>query len=473
METPNEKADPMNAMSFLLTYVVNAAWQATVIAAVGLLAAQLLKRLGPRAEHLVWVLSLAIAVILPAMPVVRSLLGFFERRQAVAGHGTTVSVTASYSTPEFSGLFQWHRATIWTLAGCYLVVLLFAVFRIGRSLYAAWRLIEDAQPLCLTSEQEEIWSQCEGSFAAGEVRLMSSDQIDSPVVLGVRRTTLLVPGNYLWRCAAPDLLTALAHEFAHAERCDFQKNLCYEAVALLLAFHPAIWFIKSQITQTREMVCDRMVAERVLGARAYAQSLLRLAAMVAMRPRAATSHAIGIFDANILEKRIMMINRARRTYGLMMRFGLSATAVSMLAATCAIAASRAVAIEPDSASSANQATSSGPLYKVGGDVSAPVLVHQVDAEFPKTNQKPKAPFGATVLVRTVVDKNGIPQDVHVVHTVVNNGGTPGQVHVVRSYDAAFDKEAVKAVEQWRFKAGMKAGVPVAVVLNVEVNFKLY
>jgi beta-lactamase regulating signal transducer with metallopeptidase domain len=97
-------------------------------------------------------------------------------------------------------------------------------------------------------------------------------------------------------------------QFAHMKRRDFQKNICYEVAILLLAFHPALWFLKSQIAQTREMICDNMATEKLIDSRSYTHSLLRLATMIATSSRVSTTHAIGIFDANILEKRIMTIN---------------------------------------------------------------------------------------------------------------------------------------------------------------------
>src|SRR6185437_5787070 len=99
-------------------------------------------------------------------------------------------------------------------------------------------------------------------------------------------------------------------------------NLFYEAASLLIAFHPVTWMLKSHIAQTREMVCDGMATERLIDSRSYTQALLRLATMVAMTSRVSTSHAIGIFDANILEKRIMMMNLKKPHLSSALKYGL-------------------------------------------------------------------------------------------------------------------------------------------------------
>ena len=53
------------------------------------------------------------------------------------------------------------------------------------------------------------------------------------------------------------------------------------------------------------MVCDAMAAETVAGRENYARSLLRLASLLVHGTPARTLHAIGIFDANIFERRVM------------------------------------------------------------------------------------------------------------------------------------------------------------------------
>ena len=57
--------------------------------------------------------------------------------------------------------------------------------------------------------------------------------------------------------------------------------------------------------------------------------------------------------------------------------------------------------------------------------------------------------------------------------VVDSSGMVHDVHVKRSLRPDFDANAVKTVEQYRFKPATRAGEPVAVALNVEVNFQKF
>lgn len=107
-----------------------------------------------------------------------------------------------------------------------------------------------------------------------------------------------------------------------------------------------------------------------------------------------------------------------------------------------------VAQDSGGSASAQQGPDAHGVYKVGGDVSAPVLIHSVEPEHPDTN------VTGTVQVTIWVDRNG----------------NPSHVHVTRGPSMGLDEKAVQAVRQYKYKPAMKDGKPVMVELNVEVKF---
>jgi TonB family protein len=56
--------------------------------------------------------------------------------------------------------------------------------------------------------------------------------------------------------------------------------------------------------------------------------------------------------------------------------------------------------------------------------------------------------------------------------VVDTSGWPSQVRVIRSLGLGLDEKAVDAVSQWRFRPGTKDGTPVAMPVQVAVDFRL-
>jgi len=95
------------------------------------------------------------------------------------------------------------------------------------------------------------------------------------------------------------------------------------------------------------------------------------------------------------------------------------------------------------------------VYKTGIDISEPKVLYQPEAEFSDEARRNK--IQGPVLVSLIVDAHGMPQN----------------VHVVRHLGYGLDEKAVEAVRQYRFKPAMHNGVPVPVVMKVEVNFQLF
>ena len=56
--------------------------------------------------------------------------------------------------------------------------------------------------------------------------------------------------------------------------------------------------------------------------------------------------------------------------------------------------------------------------------------------------------------------------------VVRRDGTVSNMRVVRSLGAGLDQKALDAVRQWRFGPAKRQGVPVDVVVEVSVEFRL-
>ena len=57
--------------------------------------------------------------------------------------------------------------------------------------------------------------------------------------------------------------------------------------------------------------------------------------------------------------------------------------------------------------------------------------------------------------------------------VVTTSGDVEQVKVIRSLSSELDKKAEQAVTGWKFHPARKNGLPVPVLINIEINFHLY
>jgi periplasmic protein TonB len=97
----------------------------------------------------------------------------------------------------------------------------------------------------------------------------------------------------------------------------------------------------------------------------------------------------------------------------------------------------------------------GGAFRVGNGVSAPRALDTPDPEY--SEEARKAKYQGVVVLWLVVGPDGKPRD----------------IKVSRPLGMGLDQKAIEAVQRWRFEPAMKDGRPVAVQINVEVNFRLY
>jgi periplasmic protein TonB len=88
-------------------------------------------------------------------------------------------------------------------------------------------------------------------------------------------------------------------------------------------------------------------------------------------------------------------------------------------------------------------------------VTAPRAIYDPEPEY--SEEARKVHFQGVVVLSIVVDPTGHARD----------------VRVARSVGLGLDERAIEAVKKWKFEPGMKDGHPIAVGVNVEVNFRLY
>jgi len=88
------------------------------------------------------------------------------------------------------------------------------------------------------------------------VRLLTSALVQVPTVVGWLRPVILMPIGALAGLPPEHVEAILAHELAHIRRHDYLVNILQSAAEALLFYHPAVWWILSQIRNERELCCD-------------------------------------------------------------------------------------------------------------------------------------------------------------------------------------------------------------------------
>jgi periplasmic protein TonB len=96
----------------------------------------------------------------------------------------------------------------------------------------------------------------------------------------------------------------------------------------------------------------------------------------------------------------------------------------------------------------------GGVFRTGGSISEPLLVHRVDPEYSDAARKVRLQGKVVLLIEVWQD------------------GRAHNIRLEHGLGLGLDERAVQAVEQWRFKPGAKNGSPVRTGARVEVFFRL-
>jgi TonB family protein len=436
--------------SWVLAYLLNALWQAPLVFLAGWAAARLARRAGPAMEHAVWACAIVLEAALPAChPHLNQLwrqawvLVLWIRGAGPAGGQTRFILGDGIA----AGALPWLPAGAFAaLAAVYVGCVLYFAGRLGWGVWTTEAMRRRAVPLIVPEEAARELQTTGRFFSVGRVEIAVSREMRGPATVGLLSPTLLLPPGFLDNLSAPDLDAVLAHEFAHMRRRDFAKNLLYGLISLPVAFHPALWLTRARLAETRELLCDAMAAEAVGGRDTYARSLMRLASALSDRAAPRVLHAIGIFDANIFERRIMHLTRRSLAPGRARRFAIAAACAAIALATCASALALRMEVTEPSASSSAPA-------KVHVKADALKLVTKVPPNYPVEAKKAK--ITGTVVLSAIIGKDGTVENLKVV-----------------SGPAALQQASLDAVRQWRYEPFLLNGEPVEVETTINIVFTL-
>ncbi len=98
-------------------------------------------------------------------------------------------------------------------------------------------------------------------------------------------------------------------------------------------------------------------------------------------------------------------------------------------------------------------TGGGP-FRPGSGIEAPRLLREVKADYTEDARR-----------------RGVTGEV-VMEIVIARDGSVGDVKILRRLGAGLDERAAQAVRQWRFAPATRKGLPVDVLVEVAVEFKL-
>ncbi|HJP86602.1 MAG TPA: M56 family metallopeptidase [Gemmatimonadaceae bacterium] len=302
--------------------------KATLILVVALGITLSMQRASAGARHLVWLVTLATLLLVPALtawaPIPLRILPA-ERKVVVSENAFDAAPTATpkvdkqtrgieapaaAAAPSTTASVESEIASSPILSGLSLIVFIWAivVIAIAASLgYAAMlvkRIVNRARPLTSEDWLNPLYEVSDRLSLEEPPRLLRSDDAKMPFACGVVTPTIVLPAE----CDTWSLdrrRAVLLHELAHVRRHDLVGHTLGRLACAFYWFHPLVWTAAKQLRSESERACDDLAL--ACGARAtdYAEHLLDI--VTSVKRDATPSVALAMARRKEFEGRMLAI----------------------------------------------------------------------------------------------------------------------------------------------------------------------
>ncbi|MHC4398688.1 MAG: M56 family metallopeptidase [Planctomycetota bacterium] len=333
-------------------HVVEASWQAAVIAGIVLLVCLVLRdRMSARWRCALWLVVLA-RLLMPTVP--ESRLSLFNlaaaapsdrasqpvrepiaavpagrpasradtasgeptrlaERPAVARPPVATAASATAISPPSTPSQSQPALSGWQVAG--VVWLLGALFVVGRAAVSAtglYRALKRCRPVAEGKVNALFDASCREMRVRRRVVLLASPTSIGPAVAGLFRPRLIVSDRLFTSLSREELRLVFLHELAHVRRHDVVVRWLWAAARAVHWFNPLVWFAGLRTRSDCELACDEAVLGRVDRKEQFQYGRTILSVVQSLRGSHPVPGTVGVLTRKpFLTRRIAMIANYR------------------------------------------------------------------------------------------------------------------------------------------------------------------
>jgi TonB family protein len=441
----------------------------------------LLRRRSAAERHLVWAAGLSAAALLPllnlllppwapewARQIMSALPSPFEAG-SLSAPGQTADIVV-----RATGLESPPSALVNLLPVSWVVGTAVAIFLLAAAAFNLARLALAAQPVSDPRLNQLAADVARTLHVKRPIRLLQCAGGIIPMTWGIRRPRVMLPASAVgW---SDDRTRAvLAHELAHVRRGDWFVHMLAELCCAIYWFHPLFWIAKRGLCRESEHAADDEVIGLGMNEGDYAAHLLEIV-RAAQAPARAWSPTVAMARPSHLQRRFTALlnacaNRGSVTWGkAAAAVGITLLVVLPLGAMSARGISMNIEIR-----TANLPAITEAAAPVSDRHAAPAVRNVRVVGLPGAAEAVSLPevveYTTPPLYSDQARSRGI-QGIVTVGARVNVDGTVSDTRLVRSLGFGLDQNALVALRQWRFRPGQRAGVPVAMDAEIDVEFSL-
>ncbi len=326
--------------NLLLAFLTSCPWLSTIldwliksalIICITYLIVQLLSnKLSSGSKHLLWLNSLACAMLVPLFI---SLSVLLEAPTPFATQLLSIQVVPSttYVASTSVDSIPWMSGAVVLL---YLLPVMALLLKLTTSIANVFRINRTAEPALDLADLNRLVQLQGQQRIARPVALKYSGQVISPLSFGLFKPTIILPEQA--RCWDRNITDdVLIHELSHIKRLDWLTMFVSYVIASVLWISPLSWLALRKLNEEAENSCDGTVLRLKEEETSYAETLLSIAHDM-KGDSAPEMFAQLMLDNNTLSMRIHRIlenNMASATTHRLFAIPLAALALIILA-TC-------------------------------------------------------------------------------------------------------------------------------------------
>lgn len=205
----------------------------------------------------------------------------------------------------------WRPAPLGPLASSIVVALwALGVLALSLRLLGGWMLTRRLTRHAVSAVAPSITSAADRIARRLQLRravaIVESGAVVVPTLVGWMKPVVLLPAVALSGLTPEQLHAILAHELAHVRRHDYLVNLLQAIVETLLFYHPATWWVSSQVRAEREHCCDDLAVDICGDRLVYVSALAELTTIANHR-----AFALAATDGSLIGRVQRILGRPR------------------------------------------------------------------------------------------------------------------------------------------------------------------
>lgn len=292
----------------VVTFLANAAVQATLVCLAAIVAERVLRQASARERWRLWAAAVGLATVLPLVTTGAALrpVAPSGKVESATVAGSIVPVAVAVAPTVMREVRVAERTSSW-IALAFGVLVAVRIARLLGGLGWVARLRRRSSPIDV-GPIVDVGHTMATRLGIDAVDVHATDDLRTPATVGIRFPVVLVPRTLL-SADVTTLRAVLGHELAHVRRRDAAWSLVLEAVRLPLCFHPLSALMARRLAAAREEACDELVAGPLVPRRAYVRALVDVARSLGRaRPPLLVA---GVFSHHSLEDRVMRLLTVR------------------------------------------------------------------------------------------------------------------------------------------------------------------